>query len=351
VVTYFNEVCTACEKDRLERCIRDNPVNRFFANVSADEWLDIRTLFADRVCRGDVRFIVPSPSVTNHWQRLIPGLPAERFHCIPHGLDYRPPTLPTPSMEGRLRLVVLGSLAPQKGRTLLEDILPRLVEQVDLVLLGCDEDGSQFGKRSGVTIIPSYQHDELHAHLARICPHLGLLLSVWPETFSYTLSELWLTGIPVLATRLGSFADRITPGLDGWLCDPTPEAILANVAAVDQDRTALARAWTHLRSFEHRRMAEMIGEYEALTPVPMLTHTRLFGSSVELPGPVKRQHQPLYVDTQASFPEVLQAFGYHAQTKLMASPRLRPWQRKALSRLLRLILGLGRVVARKPRIR
>ena len=46
---------------------------------------------------------------------------------------------------------------------------------------------------------------------------LAMSVSIVPETFSYTLSELWAAGIPVLATRLGAFGDRIVDGENGWL--------------------------------------------------------------------------------------------------------------------------------------
>ena len=38
---------------------------------------------------------------------------------------------------------------------------------------------------------------------------LALLLSVWPETFSLTLSECRAAGVPVLAFEHGAIADRV----------------------------------------------------------------------------------------------------------------------------------------------
>jgi hypothetical protein len=39
--------------------------------------------------------------------------------------------------------------------------------------------------------------------------HVGLQLSIWPETFSYTLSEFVDARIPVIAGRLGAQGERI----------------------------------------------------------------------------------------------------------------------------------------------
>ena len=38
---------------------------------------------------------------------------------------------------------------------------------------------------------------------------LGLILSTWPETYSYVLSEYWSAGVPVLAYDIGAPAERI----------------------------------------------------------------------------------------------------------------------------------------------
>lgn len=352
IVTYFGEVCTACDRDRLQRCSRDNPINRFFANTTADEWLAARDAFSARVIQNQVGIVAPSPSVVEHWRTLMPRLPAACFTIIPHGLDYRPQRLTPPDMNGRLRVLVLGSLAPQKGRALLEAILPRLSARVDLYLLGCDEDGSRFVNRHEVTIIPSYTHAELDTRVAEIQPHMGLLLSIWPETFSYTLSELWLMGVPVVATRLGSFADRITPGVNGWLCAPTPEGVLDALAALDEDRTALAHAWQHLRHFEHRAMQDMLMDYNTLTPLPELSRDRLCGHALERSDTAHQpyRNQAIYVDAQVPFRDVLAAFGRYTHDKIAASPRLRAWQRKVLGRLLRLMLSVLCRLARKPRL-
>ena len=64
-------------------------------------------------------------------------------------------------------------------------------------------------------MVTGYELGELPAILERIRPDLGLLLSIRLETFSYTLSELTELGIPVAATNLGSFRERIKHGETG----------------------------------------------------------------------------------------------------------------------------------------
>lgn len=340
VVIQFGEVCEQCELPRLTRCFAENEQNRFFRNVTAHEWLSLRQRFVDLVNHRQTAFVAPSESVARYWRTLLPAaFDEERFTVIPHGVDFAPDKLPSPPAHDKLRVVILGSLAPQKGRALLETIWPSVMDRVELYLIGCDEDGAIFDGKPGMTVMQRYNHAELANIMADIQPELGVLLSIWPETFSYTLSELWLFGIPVLATAMGSFADRIEEGTNGFLCPPQAEAIADKLRWIAAHRDCLhaPRAW--LAHFHHRRIDDMVADYHALTPLPAFAAPRYFAASPAL-APLPNANTParvVYIDVQAPFSQALEEFGHYAGQKLAATPRLRTWQK----RWLRAILGYG----------
>ena len=337
VVIYFSQVCDHCDLPRLARCFAENEQNRFFRNVSAHEWLSLRRRFARLAMARSVRFAVPSPAVARHWQTLVPALRNKRFTVISHGLDFAPPRLPPPLAGERLRVVVLGSLAPQKGRVLLEQVWPLVAGRVDLYLIGCDEDGEIFRGQPGITVIPRFQHAELADLMATVQPEVGLLLSIWPETFSYTLSELWLLGIPVVATNLGSFADRIQDGVNGFLCVPQAQAITDRLLMIATDRACLIPIRDRLAEFHHRPISEMVADYHALTPLPTFSIPGYFNAPVEAPDSPAADHRPraVHIDVRVPFGQILQELGEYARLKLAATPRLRPWQKGVLMTLLR----------------
>lgn len=338
IVIHFNEVCRACERERLAACFAHNEPNQFFRNVNADEWLSIRRRFSKLVQAETVRLVAPTPSTPQHWRTLVPALRDRPFTVIPHGLDFAPSRLSAPPAGDKLRVVVLGRLAPQKGRALLEQLWPLIAARVDLYLVGCDDGGEGFLGQPGITVIPRYAHAELPAKMAEIQPDVGLLLSVWPETFSYTLSELWLFGLPVVATNLGSFADRIEDGVSGFLCEPYPEALADRLLAIAADRACLIPLRTWATTFRHRSVADMIADYHALIPLPAFSAARYLSPPGPLPMESTEPHA-LHVDTRVPFSEVLREFGEYAGRKLIDTPRLRPWQKRGLAALLRLILS------------
>jgi glycosyltransferase involved in cell wall biosynthesis len=273
----FDSVCTRCTEADLERCTVSNPHHRFFRNVPPAEWMELRKQFVDRALQSHLTAIAPSPSVRKNYVQLRPELES-RFQVVPHGV----PSLPSPPLEpfseskSRLRIVILGSLAPDKGLELLNGIQSSVRSFADILLLGCGDYGARFRSLPGVTVIPSYTRDELPGLLRSLRPDLGLLLSVVPETFSYTLQELMLLGIPTLATRRGSFVDFIEDGRTGFLSDPDPAALLSRLRELDANRAPLALVRENLRTRKARSLSEMHADYEALLGLPSLSSRAYF---------------------------------------------------------------------------
>jgi GT2 family glycosyltransferase/glycosyltransferase involved in cell wall biosynthesis len=54
-----------------------------------------------------------------------------------------------------------------------------------------------------------YLQDAVSQRLVDCSPSLGILVSPWPETWSYTLTELWSAGVPVAVGKVGAPAERV----------------------------------------------------------------------------------------------------------------------------------------------
>lgn len=278
-VTFGDKLCASCGPTELRDCTLENVHNRFFRNVPPTEWTKLRVEFEQTLSANRVQMVAPSPSVRENYSRFMPGL-ASRFHVIPHGttpfdspgihLDFRP--------DRRLRIVIIGAMAPHKGLALLEKTAAGIVSFADLFLVGCGEGGTVFTGR-GITIIPAYDRSELPGLLQSIGPDVGLLLSVVPETFSFALQELFELGIPTVATRVGSFADRIQDGINGFLVDAVPDAVLKQLRDLAEDRTPLKRISQHLILNPPRRPQEMLADYEAVIGLPTLSERAYFASN------------------------------------------------------------------------
>jgi len=329
----FGEVCRRCNENDLVRCTESNPHHRFFLNVPHSDWINLREQFADRVLRRKLPLVAPSPSVRNHYAELLPEL-RDAFQIIPHGVkgfDQRLLQIGE-RPDDRLRIVILGSLAPHKGLNLLKAMEPHLRHFADLFLVGCGEFGRTFQGSSKIQVIPQYNRDELPDLLQAIGPDLGLLLSVVPETFSYTLQELMELGVPTLATRVRSFADFIEDGVTGFLADPEPSSLLNRLRELDDDRRSLRAVRAALGQRHTRHLRDMCADYERLLNLPSYSARAYFasGSSAAPRDGVIRGFQLMWREAGGVFQEAesfrcrISASGADQVTALKIPPRDRP---------------------------
>lgn len=267
ITIHFNEVCTSCDCSRLTQCFQQNEMNRFFKNVSPAEWILLRQRFTEIVTERSIQFITPTDSVREHLHELEPALQKAPFATIAHGMDCRTPIKrQNKSKAGeKLRIVILGSLALQKGYNLFKASHRELLQYADIFLLGCGDEGMEF-QGDGICVIRSYKHEELTDLLEKISPDCGLLLSVWPETFSYTLSELMQFGIPPVATNLGGFKNKVQHGINGLLFEPNPGCLLQVIQSLHKDRSILTKIEGELLQTKHRSLQEMVDHYHTLLP-------------------------------------------------------------------------------------
>lgn len=72
-------------------------------------------------------------------------------------------------------------------------------------------------EQDNYTKIGEYKRENLPELMKKYEIDLVGVLSIWPETFCYTLSESILCGVPVLATDIGAVSERIHENLCGWV--------------------------------------------------------------------------------------------------------------------------------------
>jgi hypothetical protein len=266
----FGKTCEHCTPDDLRRCAKSNPLNSIFVDQSSDEWHAMRGLYVERLLANAVELVVPSPSVEQTLKRLAPRLQEATFHLIAHGIDLIVERLPiaTRTIDEPLRIVVLGRLSRHKGTELLRAACEELRTIAEITLVGCGGNGVTLAKACNWNYIEKYQPDELPGIMRTLAPHAGLLPSVIPETFSYTLSELNALGVPAIAGALGSFQDRIVDAESGFLFEPTAPGLIDVLRRLHAQPELLVHVARMLASRGPERTVEdMVSAYRVLIPV------------------------------------------------------------------------------------
>jgi len=255
----------------LELALGEHRKHREFPDKNAQAWSQIRDDYIKTINEFNVKIAAPGQSVLELQNQLEPTFKTLAAEIIPHGfpvMDNLQAILPRARKDGRLRLVILGRMQTGKGQQLLSRALPELAKHVQVYLLGTGRSGQKFFGVPGVDVILEYERDKLASLLTTIGPDFAALLSVVPETFSFTLSELQQLHIPTMATRVGSFPGRIEHGKTGWLIDTDSQALVEQVIALCDAPDQIETVRANLPKIKPNTLEDMLEAYNGLCPLP-----------------------------------------------------------------------------------
>lgn len=102
---------------------------------------------------------------------------------------------------------VIGTIAKHKGSQIIADLLPLLSENERIVIIGELEEVSIKSKK--LIVHGAYEHNELPELIKKYNITIGLIPSIWPETFNFTSQECVLLDLPTVAFNLGAQGERI----------------------------------------------------------------------------------------------------------------------------------------------
>jgi glycosyltransferase involved in cell wall biosynthesis len=134
---------------------------------------------------------------------------------IANGVDCAPPsaahTKIDANINGVFELAVVGALGEHKGLSFLKEVIEYLPPQVRVVLIGYAEDaltpGWMVPERLWVHGV--FQTKDLAEILDRYGVRFVLFPNRQPESFSYTLSDVWCAQRPALVPDVGALGERM----------------------------------------------------------------------------------------------------------------------------------------------
>jgi len=191
------------------------------------QYIDYLFQIADRV-------IAPSLYVKDVFLSLYNGFANEKCTVIEFGVDknilHADSGKNTRIKNGKLNLAFLGNFLHYKGNRTFLELLKHYKNSasIDFTIIGNIFDPSLVPSYKNLTVAGGYTRDKVVEKIQHINPDLILLLSNWPETFSYTLSEAIAGSMPVIATDCGALRERVTKEAVGFLVpieDPLPRLI------------------------------------------------------------------------------------------------------------------------------
>ena len=199
--------------------------------------------------------IAPTQSVIDTYHQIFPDL--DNFKVIEHGVDVNRSSFKPQLTSKPVKILVPGHVSPHKGSLLIRELKEMdKANNLELHFLGTtipnlNSCGVNHGK---------YERKDFNSLVTEISPSFSLILSTCPETYSYTLTESWMAGLPVIASDLGALAQRISSTDAGWLVDyRNVEDVYKLIINISQND--YLNKVSKISEIEFRDIDEMCGEY------------------------------------------------------------------------------------------
>ncbi len=254
-----NTYCGEPDAERCQHCVnmdrgaRDERVNILRWRAEYGEWL-----------AGARKVFVPHHDVAVRMKRYFPHVEfIERRHFETHT---HPRRVAAPLSAGEpLRVAIIGAVGVHKGSEILvacaRDALARKLP-ILFHIVG-HADGDDLHELPNVVVTGRYREEEIFDVLEKLRCHCAFFPSIWPETYTYTLSIAFLGSLFPIVFDLGAPAARIRECGFGHVMPLSYDGAVINDELLAQSRrlAAIPSDWNWMPA-DYRNL---LGEYYGLS--------------------------------------------------------------------------------------
>lgn len=186
---------------------------------------------------------------------------------IPHGIDYEDNNyLSSIDNKDVIDVAFVGVVSIHKGGNVLKALIKNKNPKIRYHLFGSSELPELNKDQSNFINHGKYNRNDLPKLLKDNKINLICLLSIWPETYSYTLTESIASGIPVLAFDMGAIGDRIKENKYGWIIKngTSPKEIANKISEIFDDKENYNNVMKIIGKHHTKTILEMGNDYHKI---------------------------------------------------------------------------------------
>jgi glycosyltransferase involved in cell wall biosynthesis len=198
--------------------------------VDISKYLRDRRAYLKENIASAKKIIAPSKYIKKTFQSIF----SEDVVIVPHAIEEKEFK---DSQQCKKSFGFIGSFLPQKGIQILIDAYKIYRSQngtFDLELFGGDISALGLEQINGINSYGVYDSEDLGSISSKFS--VGIIPSIFPESFCLTLSELWQMNKPVISFAIGALEERLKAQQNGgWLVyDLTPQALASKMLEVQE---------------------------------------------------------------------------------------------------------------------
>ena len=262
-------VIDACEKQNIKYAVTLHDYYLVEAEVAVveekvgskeNELVDVKEWRKNsrRLLKEASEVFAPSNYVKNVFQDFF-GL--KNITVIEHGVDLKREKK-TWDLGDKWNIAFVGVMCQHKGIELLDGLTKNAPENLKIHLFGTLPSGKEYGKQ--FINHGQYERGELPKLLRENKIDLVCILSLWPETYSYTATEAIASGIPVISFDLGAISERVKKNGIGVTLPYTKDGkeVLVKISEVLADKQKYNSMIKLIENYKIKTVYEMGKQYE-----------------------------------------------------------------------------------------
>ncbi|MCA9381519.1 glycosyltransferase family 4 protein, partial [Candidatus Dojkabacteria bacterium] len=158
---------------------------------------------------------------------------------------------------------------PNKGRHIIENVSLALLEKnkrIKIQFLGTKAEAwPSLEEQERVNFLGKYKRKNVISKLQEANPAFIVFLSLSKETFSFTLSEAWLAGIPVIVGPIGAQAERVEKNRGGIILESfEQEEIIKKITELLKNKEELLKLRKEVKKIPGLSIKETLESYKKL---------------------------------------------------------------------------------------
>lgn len=272
MVNCYHRLCLMSPEEQCcQQCI-----NSLFSVSSNTNYLSFWREEHRKVLTFAKKLVTPSVSSKDIILSFYPELRG-KLMVVPHGVASMKRNATNSSSQ--LHVAFLGGVSKEKGQEASWQMIKKGPKTVQWYLFGVwGYNDLSMNNRRNYTKTGLYERDELPELMEKYQIDLVCILSIWPETYSYTLSEAIMYGVPAIVTDIGALGERMREMNCGWIVstEHTYEEALKIIERIKdkgdeyQEKKAIVSN-THIKTLDEMR-DDYLGIY---APILFLSRDRI----------------------------------------------------------------------------
>lgn len=211
------------------------------------------------------KVVVPSDDTKQEISKIYHNI---KIEVIEHGVAFEK-SLYHSSIENtqEYNVAFVGVMSIHKGGKILQQLIKETKNpHIKYHLFGTSEFKELEQDKKNYTYHGRYQREDLPKLLEENKINLVCNFSIWAETYSYTLTEEIVSGVPVLSFDIGAVGERITKNKFGYTMDvdSTTSEIIEKINSIFENKEEYQKVISNIQKYEIKTVEEMSKEYEAI---------------------------------------------------------------------------------------